>query len=62
MDVIYMDDTQPENEMTQKTTEQTFNEKIKNCKCYRQADVLDQTRLRALTLSFTEPLFKRFGS
>ena len=27
-----------------------------------QADVLDQTRLRALTLSSAKPLFKRFGS
>ena len=27
-----------------------------------QTDVLDQTRLRAPSLSFTQQLFKRFGS
>jgi hypothetical protein len=27
-----------------------------------KADVLDQTRLRGLTLSSAKPLFKRFGS
>jgi len=30
-------------------------------KLNRQADVLDQTRLRAPSLSFTQQLFKRFG-
>jgi len=55
-----MDNSQPKNETTQKTTEQTINEN-KDCKCYRQADVLDQTRLRAPSLSFTQQLFKRFG-
>jgi len=38
------------------------NTQLENYITQRQADVLDQTRLRALTLSSAKPLFKRFGS
>jgi hypothetical protein len=36
-----MDNSQSKNETNQETTVQTINENIKDCKCYRQADVLD---------------------
>jgi hypothetical protein len=49
-----------------KTQKYNINQDIKQAQPTElespKADVLDQTRLRALTLSFTEPLFKRFGS
>jgi hypothetical protein len=57
-----MDSSQSRNETNRNTTEQIINENAEDCECYRQADVLDQTRLRALTLSSAKPLFKRFGS
>jgi hypothetical protein len=50
MDVINMDNSQSRNETNRNTTEQIINENAEDCECYRQADVLDQTRLRALIL------------
>ena len=47
------------NTMTTNTQNSTQSE---NYITQRQADVLDQTRLRALTLSSAKPLFKRCGS
>jgi hypothetical protein len=44
-----MDNSQSKNETYQKTKPQTINENMEDCECYRQADVLDQTRLRAPT-------------